>query len=153
MAYVTIAEVEGRCAGLMPAIDQSRTFTANSIPNVTHVGQYITQIEGELDAVLASLGIAVPLTATASINAIKNAVLFGVAGLVYDTYHRAAGATDAANNEFLRQYYDYIDNLLSKSDKYLAIFSATKNSNASYHGDYGYNRDPAFKITKNSTEF
>jgi len=53
MSYCTIADVQ--------TLNPTRTYSATSKPTLTQVGEYITQIAGEVDTVLQGRGLGVPI--------------------------------------------------------------------------------------------
>jgi len=97
--YVIVTDVE--------SLIGDADFTNTSTPTTSEVKQFITWVEGEVNARLFQLGFDVPVTATESKKLLETTVLWGVGALTLEAMS-AMGGGDAENVRLERwwKFYD-----------------------------------------------
>lgn len=73
------------------------TFSATTVPSTTQVETYIDQVESEINAILASLGFTIPVTATRAVKVLRHLGLPGV--LVSVTFAGSARPGTLSGNQ------------------------------------------------------
>ena len=96
--YIVVTDVE--------SLIGDADFTTTTTPTTSEVTQFITWVEGEVNARLYQMGFNVPVTNTESKKLIQSAVLWGVGALTLETMS-ALGGGDAENTRLERWWKFY----------------------------------------------
>ena len=153
MAYVTVRDVEQRCKGLMAAINpESKKFSASTLPTLSDVEQYITDIESIVNGHLSAIGLSVPFAASSVPETrVRHYVLCGVVGLVYEAYASAGGDMDAPDGT--KDLEEHIKQILKHPSHWVKYYSESASTASSTWTDHGTRREPFNPISKNSSVY
>jgi len=105
MAYLTVADIER---------ELSLDFSATTEPTDTEISEFITQVEAELNGVLASVGVTVPVFSTSSPYSyamIRQAATFGVCARVLGAYTGIATEEAPREAAYWQRYRDFLDQI------------------------------------------
>jgi hypothetical protein len=102
MSYCTTADVQ--------ALNPKRTYSATSTPTLTQVGEYVTNIAGEIDTVLQGRGLTTPIaTPAAFVSFLEQLNAVGAAAMseraMFPEASGMMGGTSAASMHW-KQYQD-----------------------------------------------
>ncbi len=103
MSYCTAADVQ--------AANPKRTYSATSTPTLAEVGEFVTQIAGEMDTVLTGRGLTVPVTTpTEFVTFLKKLNIVGAIAMCENAmFPEAVGQmSNVAAERFWKQYRDGI---------------------------------------------
>ncbi len=103
MSYCTSADVQ--------AANPKRTYSASTTPTLVEVGEFVSQIAGEIDTVLTGRGLTVPVTAPAEfVTFLKKLNIVGAIAMCENAmFPEAVGQmSNVAAERFWKQYRDGI---------------------------------------------
>ncbi|NJO18055.1 MAG: hypothetical protein HC877_20695 [Thioploca sp.] len=155
MAYVTVADVESRCTGLLTAINPTnKVFSTTTIPTLAQVGLFITDAENTLNAYLEAINISTPLaTNSKGALAAKIPILDYVVGMVYSNYSRSGGDDgDIDGEDMIKRYYDHLKAIERNPQHYRKVYSSATSPVTGHYFTEDI-PDPMYTLTNTKKDF
>jgi hypothetical protein len=101
------------------------TFSASTIPTLTQVNGVIDQVTAEIDMLLASAGVGVPVANTTLLSYLKMKCASGTACRIGMTYFSNSTGVDGTQPKFYcDDYQEFKDSIKENPEKFLAAFSS-----------------------------